>query len=247
MKVFFEFQFGYRDGHSTILALTDIIDTIKQNIDNNEFTVGIFLDLTKAFDTVDHCILLEKLKHYGIRGNAHSLLKSYLRNRSMYTTINDVKSDLCQIDFGVPQGSVLGPLLFTSYINDIMHCIPKKHSRLFADDTGIFTHGRDFIMLKDQSISKYRILFNWCLDNRLTINLSKTCFIIFRTKNKRIPADFVDLKMDDISISRVNVIKYLGVYIDEHLYWDQHISYLCKTLTKYFGILKKYVNPSLLK
>ena len=81
MEVFFEFQFGYRDGHSTILVLTDIIDNIKQNIDKNEFTIGIFIDLTKAFDTVDHKILVEKLRHYGIRGNALSLLTSYLHNR----------------------------------------------------------------------------------------------------------------------------------------------------------------------
>ena len=238
MKVFFEFQFGYRDGHSTILVLTDIIDNIKKNIDNNEYTIGIFIDLTKAFDTVDHKILLEKLTYYGIRGNAHSLISSYLSNRKQYTVINDVKSDLKPINFGVPQGSVLGPLLFTLYINDIMNCIPKKHSRLFADDTGIFNSGKCLI----KTISNSQLLLNklkeWFDANKLTINVPKCAWMIFHGKNKRIPPNVPGLYLENQEIPRVNKFKYVGLTLDPCLSWKFHIDNVCAKLNRFFGVFR---------
>lgn len=237
-KAFFEFQFGFRDGHSTILALTDIIDNIKKNIDNNEYTIGIFLDLTKAFDTVDHEILLEKLKNYGIRGNAHSLLKSYLSNRFIYTVINGVKSEVKPINYGVPQGSVLGPLLFTLYINDIMFCIPKKHPRLFADDTGIFNSGKCLIKTINEAQRLINKLTEWFDLNKLTINVPKCAWMIFKGKRKKIPPNIPSIFLHNQEIPRVNQFKYIGLQLDPTLSWKPHIHDVCSKLNRFFGIFR---------
>ena len=132
---------------STTQALVDITDRIKFAIDKNELTCGIFLDLTKAFDTVDHNILLQKMYNYGIRGNIHNLFKSYLSNRQQFVKVNDAQSNLKSINCGVPQGSVLGPLVFKIYINDIANCCKEGLFRIFADGTGIFCHSNTFDFL----------------------------------------------------------------------------------------------------
>ena len=137
-NLLYEFQYGFRQGHSTSHALVEITDKIKFAMDNNEMTCGIFLDLSKAFDTVNHEILLYKLDHYGIRGPTLKLLKSYLSNRKQFVKIGKSKSELRQISCGVPQGSVLGPLLFILYINDLHKACSSGNTRIFADDTNIF-------------------------------------------------------------------------------------------------------------
>ena len=136
-NVFSDYQFGFREGMSTTLALADICDQFQNALDNNEITCGIFIDLAKAFDTVNHSILLKKLIHYGIRGNAFELIKSYLNDRVQYMQINNFISSNKEILCGVPQGSVLGPLLFLLYVNDIQNA-SDFNIRLFADDTLLY-------------------------------------------------------------------------------------------------------------
>ena len=137
-NIFYKFQFGFRTNHSTEHALIEIVDQIRLSIDKNELTCGIFIDLSKAFDTVNHDILLKKLDHYGIKGNALNLFMSYLKNRKQYTMIESNKSKTSNISCGVPQGSVLGPLLFLLFINDLPNCCPSGKIRIFADDTNVF-------------------------------------------------------------------------------------------------------------
>ena len=154
-----KFQFGFRQDHSTILALTEITDSIRCFLDNDNYVLGLFVDLSKAFDTVDHSILLYKLSHYGIRGHANKFFQSYLTHRKQFTYINNEKSDIREISCGVPQGSVLGPILFLIYVNDLCHAVGNNIARLFADDTGLFTHGKKLDELIIDSVVMYKRLF----------------------------------------------------------------------------------------
>jgi hypothetical protein len=131
-------QYGFRKNHSTFMSLIDMYDRISLAVDKIEFSIGIFIDLSKAFDTLDHCILLRKLEHYGIRGVALDWFKSYLSNRTQCVALNGVTSSFKTITYGVPQGFILGPLLFILYINDIVNCSDLLLFILFADDTNLF-------------------------------------------------------------------------------------------------------------
>ena len=141
-NVFFEYQFGFRTGYSTSHALLEITNSIRSYLDIGENVLGLYLDLKKAIDTVNHSILKRKLLNYGIRGACFDLLSSYLSNRVQYMFVNNTLSDPSNIDTGVPQGSVLGPLLFLIYVNDIKNVTPDISIRLFADDTNVFLHNK---------------------------------------------------------------------------------------------------------
>ena len=137
----YSLQFGFRKKHSTNHALIDITETIRQALDNKKFACGIFVDLQKAFDTVNHDILIAKLEHYGIRGSANDWFSSYLTNRSQFVSILGFDSSNKPIVHGVPQGSVLGPLLFLIYINDLHFAIKSSKVYHFADDTNLLNIG----------------------------------------------------------------------------------------------------------
>ena len=148
-----KYQFGFRKGHSTILAVAEIVDNIRNHIDSGISVVGIYIDLSKAFDCENHEILLNKMNHYGIQGQALKRFKSYLTSRKQIVYVNGVQSKPRTITVGVPQGSVLGPLLFLLYINDIDKCDKNALFRLFADDTNIFVYDKDTNALKTKAES----------------------------------------------------------------------------------------------
>jgi len=141
-SLLYQYQFGFRHHHSTSLALIELCDNLYSHLDQHEVVVGMYFDLQKAFDTVNHKILLQKLYGYGIRGIVHEWFRSYLSNRKQFVSINNIDSDLDNINCGVPQGSVLGPLLFLIYVNDIANASPNSGIRLFADDTNVFVYGK---------------------------------------------------------------------------------------------------------
>ena len=177
-------QFGFRKNNSTIYALAQITEMIKVSIDSGKFGCGIFIDLRKAFDTVNHEILLTKLEHYGIRDNVLNWFMSYLSNRKQYVTINGLSSEPLEINCGVPQGSVLGPLLFLLYINDLPNISNVLDFYLFADDTNIY-YESDSLQELEKTINKeLQKLYLWLNVNRLSLNIDKTNYIIFHPYNK---------------------------------------------------------------
>ena len=228
-------QYGFLKNHSTMSALIDVIDNVRNYIDKGELALGIYLDLKKAFDTVNHSILLAKLEHYGFRGHVNQLIRSYLSNRKQYTIVDGSNSDTMLINTGVPQGSVLGPLFFLLYINDIITCLKHSKATLFADDTSLLVHHKNIRTLKEQAEEDLKNVYDWLLANKLSLSWEKTNFIIYHTpKNKLLVGNIRDLKVYNFSIKRVNCVKYLGLYIDDQLKWDEHVNYLCNTLSKNF-------------
>ena len=176
-KIIYIYQYGFRKKHSTTLALIDIIDRIRFYADQNEYVLGIFLDITKAFDSVNHDILFHKLEHYGFRGHALGFLRSYLSDRKQYTSIQDTPSETLSISYGVPQGSILGPLLFLLYINDLQNSITNSDLRLFADDTAVFLHGDDPETVTADANNEMKNIVQWYNANKLKLSLNKSNFI----------------------------------------------------------------------
>ena len=231
-------QYGFRKHHSTAYALTHLYDKISSAIDNQEYTVGIFIDLSKAFDTVDHCILLEKLEHYGIRGSALNWFASYLSGRSQFVDFNGYRSSTCQIRCGVPQGSILGPLLFLIYINDICNVSKVLDFILFADDTNIFFSHKDELFLSQTLNSELLSLSEWCKVNKLSINLKKCNFMIFKPRQKRRTLD-ISVVLNNHIIAQTKEVVFLGVILDENLSWKPHILNVSRKISKSIGIIYK--------
>ena len=182
----YQYQFGFRKKHSTTLALIEIIDGIKNNINKGDITIGTYLDLRKAFDTVNHLILFEKLEHYGIRGMALAFFRSYLSNRKQYVSCNNTASYISTVEYGVPQGSVLGPLLFIVYVNDIVNAVHGVNIRLFADDTALLIHRKGVETIYNKMRDCLIRMSEWFKCNRLTLHLNKTSYSIFHGPKKKI-------------------------------------------------------------
>ena len=247
-KILYKHQFGFRQEYSTTLALIDIVDNIKSILDNNEYALGIFLDIRKAFDSINHVILLQKLEHYGFRGHANKFLESYLTNRQQFSVINSTVSETRHISYGVPQGSVLGPLLFLIYINDLQHVVTQAKARLFADDTSLLIRDKDINVLINTAESVIKQIQKWFQLNRLALSIEKSNFIIFHNKGKRNISHIQHINIENEQITRVKHTKYVGLIIDEHLTWDAHINDICNSLTRYFGVfynIRHFINPHL--
>ena len=255
-SLLFHSQYGFRSNHSTEYAALELVDKIIAQMDNRKTPISIFLDLTKAFDTIDHNILLHKLEYYGIKGQALDLLKSYLTNRKQYVTYGSVSSDLMEITHGVPQGSILGPLLFIIYVNDLSHATNIFNTILYADDTTLVACLENFNKNKDAPISEIENQLNtelqkvneWLNLNKLSINTSKTKGMIFTSANQNDPPQ-LQLRMNNNNINWIDEFNFLGITIDAKLNWKSHINKISNKISKILGILyriKNIVHPKIL-
>ena len=239
-----ELQFGFQSNKSTEQAVASIVSALNEDKLFGKSSYCIFLDFAKAFDTVNHEILLTKLDHYGIKGMSHNLLKCYLSNRSQQTEINGVLSKSGVIKHGVPQGSVLGPLLFLLYINDIRESSNILKFFLFADDTTVHYSDKtnpNTENLLNQELSK---VSTWLAANKLSLNVKKSNFLHFHY-NKRKHKPTINLKINGIDVEEKEVTKYLGVLIDNKLSWKPHIECVKTKLSRGNGMISKiryYVN-----
>ena len=221
-----------------ITPFLDIFENIKEKLDRQTFSCGVFIDLEKAFDTVNHKILLEKLEFYGIRGISNEWFSSYLSNRQQCVKLDGKKSSLLDISCGVAQGSILGPLLFLIYINDMKNSV--KHSILhhFADDTNLLCSDKDEKNLRKKMNEDLKLISVLLCANRLSLNVDKTEFIVFRPPRKKIENRFT-LKLNRTTIYESTKIKYLGLILDQTLSWRHHVFELRKKLSRAGGILYK--------
>ena len=226
-------------GHSTTHALISLTEQIRKALNSNKYVGGVFIDLKKAFDTVDHKILLGKLEHYGIRGVANDWFRSYLSNRRQFVSIKGFNSEEKTMEYGVPQGSVLGPLLFLIYINDIHNTQKFSTTRLFADDTNQLIENNSLEQLQKHLNSDLHNLSAWLKANKISLNTSTSELIIFRHPSKIINYCDLKIKIDGKRLVPSKYVKYLGILIDSFLNWEYHANFLATKLTCAVGMLSK--------
>lgn len=236
-KFFYPNQYGFRKNSNSETAVVDITSDIQLQLDKKQNCGIISLDLCKAFDTVNHEILLKKMYDIGIRGNSYNWFKNYLTNRYQFVSINNHSSSYKKIICGVPQGSVLAPSLFLIYINSICSLRLKGTIKLFADDTTIFYYGKNFDDIRNNMVNDLEIIWDWLKFNKLSINISKSSFMFISKQNIKLNKD--PIMLDGQKIIYCNYIKFLGLYIDENLTWKIHINKVKEKIVPYVGIISK--------
>ena len=237
-NILYDHQYGFRKGRSTQQAIITLVDKITKSQDKGDIVITLLIDLKKAFDTIDHRILLRKLYSYGIRGSMLKWMESYLTDRSQYVVFDGKVSETRSIECGVPQGSILGPLLFIISVNDICNVSPMLFKILYADDTCVLISGNHLNDLIDRLNTELISLNNWFKANKLSLNTKKSFFMIFH--RSRIKSNVINrVVIDNHQLTQVNSSKYLGVIIDHKLNWIEHISYVKSKMSKGIGIMFK--------
>ena len=232
-------QFGFRPKNSTEHPVLDLKENILENCSKKLVSCILFLDLKKAFDSVSHRILLKKLEYYGVRGVALKLFQSYLSNRKQQTEIDGCVSLLDIIEWGVPQGSVLGPLLFLIFINDIPHA-SDLGTWLFADDTALLSSASSISLLESKINYQVALAQDWLLANKLSVHyVDKSKYMLINKNNNISVDDEFELKMGNHIISRTKSYRYLGILVDDKLSWVNQINEICSKLSQVAGIIFK--------
>jgi len=249
-------QFGFRKGSNTDLALITAIDYVKNKLDAGKYCIGVFLDVAKAFDSVSHEILLIKLAKIGITGIMLKLFHNYLSNRQQYVSADGYCSNIIECISGVPQGSILGPILFNIYVNNIVQAVPNAHITMFADDNLMICYSDNIDDLFLTTQINLDGLSNWYSYNGLALNCNKCKYIVFSTAYKK---QFIDrylmqgaiqLHINNIALEKVDNYKYLGLMVTYNLSWECQVKNILKTVNMHLGILSRiryYLPKKLLK
>ena len=217
------YQGGFRKNHSTLNTITNFTSDIFDAINNKETTIATFFDLKKAFDTVNHTKLINKLKKMGIKGDIIELIENYLSKRYQKTICNNKISSTKRITCGVPQGSILGPLLFLVYINDIENILCDVKFQLYADDTVIYLSGKNTMKVKETLQKNINKFVEWCEINKLTINIRKTKVMVFGTRHFINKSKNIELSIGKELLQSVPTYKYLGINLDQTLNYNYHL------------------------
>ena len=232
------YQLGFRANHSSQLAVTFLTDKICGHMDKGLLTGAVFIDLKKAFDTVPHDGLLNKLHSYGIQDLPLSWFESYLSNRTQSVSIENHLSSAANISSGVPQGSVLGPLLFILYINDFPLAVGLSSVMLYADNTVIFTAASNTDQLQVNLSFDLKNVSDWLTANDLFLNVKKTEYVIFGTCQRLIRSEsHSSFYMEGKEVNQVKMFKYLGVVLDECSSFNDHIGFVRSKVDSRLGLL----------
>ena len=247
-KLIYKSQHGFREQHSTETAALEFMDRVISSLDKGNIELAVFIDLSKAFDTINHSILLYKLSYYGVKNTSLQWFHSYLTERTQFVEYDGTKSDQLPLDTGVPQGSILGPLLFIIYMNDVYKASTTFEFILYADDTSLesplckfrLDSNPDAHNISEQINSELSKLAEWLCINKLSINAKKTKYMLFhfpQINQSTLPR--LDLKIEGTPIERVPDFNFLGITINEHLKWNAHINKIQTKLNRSIGTLRR--------
>lgn len=237
--LFTNYQHAYREKYSTATALTQMTDDWLWEMENNNIIGVVLLDFSAAFDIIDHEILLKKLKSYGFVESALQFISSYLSDRRQLVYYNGCYSDSKTVKHGVPQGSCLGPILYTIFTNDLPSVLSKAGISMFADDTTVYLAAKSVSEIKTDLEREIEYLTDWVDNNKLILNVSKTMSIVIGTNHSLRAKPHLDLHIKDVSVKQVEEVKLLGILIDSKLSWDKHIQRVVSKMGSSLSVIKR--------
>ena len=260
-KLLYTSQYGFRKQHSTELAAVELVDRVAHYLDSGKLPISIFLDLSKAFDTLNHTILLKKLAYYGLNGTSLDWFRSYLSDRSQYVDYDGTTSISLPLTTGVPQGSILGPLLFIIYMNDIHEASQNFKVILYADDTNLTspisyfspplsTKESDIEVISSNINSELNDIQEWLSINKLSLNVKKTKYMLFHYRQRNVSNIIPNIVIGSEPIERVAEFNFLGLTIDENLDWNPHLQKISNKVSRTLGVmcrLKNYLPVHILR